>query len=64
MRDILLRSNHRNGLETKQFERLKAGEYFVIGDNQSVSIDSRNDLGPILREHIIGIVVPEPNDPL
>jgi len=38
-------------------QRLKPDEYFVVGDNRSSSLDSRN-VGPIPGENIIGRVVP------
>ena len=41
--------------ETEDFEKvfLKDDEYFVMGDNRKVSMDSRK-LGPIRKENIIG----------
>jgi len=43
--------------ETNEFEKvtLKDDEYFVIGDNRSISVDSRR-FGPVKRENIISKV--------
>ena len=43
--------------ETNEFEKvtLKDDEYFVMGDNRSISVDSRR-LGPVKREYIISKV--------
>lgn len=38
--------------------KLANDEYFVLGDNRMVSIDSRHsDLGPVKKEQIIGRLI-------
>lgn len=57
-RDIILRSTRRDPAEREDYGRLRSGEYFLLGDNGVVSIDSRNGLGPVPRERLLGRVVP------
>ncbi|MCA9130939.1 MAG: hypothetical protein KDB22_27835 [Planctomycetales bacterium] len=38
--------------------QLGQGEYYLLGDNQPVSADSRSSIGPIGRQQIIGTVIP------
>lgn len=56
-RDIVLRSNRRDPSEPQRFQRLGKDEYLVLGDNQPVSIDSRNGLGVVGEDQIVGKVL-------
>jgi signal peptidase I len=40
-----------------QFFNLGENEYFVLGDNRKVSIDSR-EYGPVPEENILGLILP------
>ena len=44
----------RDGAQTFQ---CGAGEYFLLGDNRPVSVDSR-DYGPVPRQNILGLILP------
>ncbi len=56
-RDIILRSMRRAPSEREQYARLASGEYFVLGDNQPHSSDSRGPtLATIKHKHIVGII--------
>lgn len=55
-RDILLRSGERNPLQRQEFAPLAADEYFLLGDNPPVSIDSRSFATPIRGQDITGLV--------
>ncbi|GAB5405859.1 MAG: hypothetical protein Aurels2KO_40900 [Aureliella sp.] len=57
-RDIILRSSHRSPGDHQQFESLGPGEYFVLGDNQPFSDDSRGPLAAIARQQILGTATP------
>lgn len=54
-RDLYLRSNSRTG-DGRLLVETKTG-FFVLGDNQPSSIDSRNGLGRILVKDIVGVTV-------
>jgi signal peptidase I len=47
--------NTRIAVEGRAYE-LRAGEYFVLGDNAGQSVDSR-DYGPIKKTDVIGVVL-------
>ena len=52
-RDLYLRTDTRTGAGTQEFDG--ADGYFVMGDNQPSSVDSRNGLGRVAEESLLGV---------
>lgn len=52
--DYLFNHRHDPNYKYPEFE-LKDGQYFVLGDNRTASVDSR-DFGPIDKSHILAVV--------
>lgn len=55
-RDLIFRSTHPDPHILEQYSTLGEGQLFVLGDNQPISQDSRNELGPIQRDEVLGVV--------
>lgn len=58
-RDLYLRTPHRDGAGEQSFE-VREGTYFVLGDNQPASVDSRSALGMLPQKQIVGLVEKRP----
>ncbi|GIW97647.1 MAG: hypothetical protein KatS3mg111_0980 [Pirellulaceae bacterium] len=57
VRDLYLRTTHRDGGGVEDFGRLGSEDYFVVGDNLPVSDDSRGTMGAVPRSRILGSVI-------